>query len=73
LRNTAPKKFFAEITNDVGNHENDPFVVKKTNDAKEFIKKYGLPKHLTKEQLGLKGLPVTPHSLLSLATRNRVI
>jgi hypothetical protein len=46
------KKYFAIIDNSVGNHENDPFVVKKTNDAKEFIKKYGLPKHLTNEQLG---------------------
>ena len=50
--NIAQKKFFAEITNNVGNHENDPFVVKKTNEAKELIKKYGLPKHLTNEQLG---------------------
>ena len=46
-------KIFGIVDNSVGNYENDPFVIKKTNDAKEFIKKVGLPKNLTKEQLGL--------------------
>lgn len=51
-KNTQDKKYFAIIDNSVGNHENDPFIVKKVNDAKETIRKIGLPKNLTNEQLG---------------------
>ena len=53
-KNNSPKKIFGVIDNTVGNYENDPFVIKKTNDAKEFLKKVGLPKNLTKKQLGLE-------------------
>jgi len=39
-----PKKLFGVIDPKVGNYEKHPFFVKKANEAKEFLKKVGLPK-----------------------------
>jgi len=47
-----PKKIrdqlLGTISNDVGNFENDPYFVRKTEEVKEFIKKGWMPKELTK-------------------------
>jgi len=32
-----------KISNDVGNYETHPFFIKKVNQAKEFLQKFGLP------------------------------
>ncbi|WP_169304349.1 hypothetical protein [Pedobacter frigoris] len=34
------------IDNNIGNHSNDPFVVKKLESARKRIEKYGLPPQL---------------------------
>jgi hypothetical protein len=36
------------ISDKVGNYEKHPYFVKKANDAKELIKKYGLPNEVVK-------------------------
>ncbi|MEO5562684.1 MAG: hypothetical protein ABIR18_04595 [Chitinophagaceae bacterium] len=42
----------AIISDKVGNYENDPFFIKKAEDAKAFLKKAGFPKQLRKELKG---------------------
>lgn len=44
------KKLFGTFINKDVSWANDPVVVKKTEEAKEFIKKHGLPKELTKRK-----------------------
>lgn len=47
-KNTATKKTFAVVDNNVGNYEKHPFFVKKANAAKALLKSVGLPAQLTK-------------------------
>jgi hypothetical protein len=47
--NTSFKRLGAIVTNEVGNYEKHPFFVKKANEAREKIKKVGLPKTSTKK------------------------
>jgi hypothetical protein len=44
------KKLFGTLINKNDTWENDPIFVKKTDEAKEFIKKHGLPEELTKKK-----------------------
>lgn len=53
LKNSTRKKkikTFGIIDPGVGNYENHPFFVKKANEAREFIEKYGLPKEFKKKK-----------------------
>jgi hypothetical protein len=47
--NTTFKRLGGIVTNEVGNYEKHPFFVKKANEAKEKIKKVGLPKTTEKK------------------------
>ena len=47
-RKIKNKRPLGEIDPKVGNYEKHPFFVKKTNEAKAFLNKAGLPKQLTK-------------------------
>ena len=42
-------KYGGVIDSNVGNYEKHPFFVKKANEARELIKKVGLPKELIKD------------------------
>jgi len=38
---------YITVSDTVGNYENHPFFVKKAKEAKEFLKKAGIPKYIT--------------------------
>ncbi len=46
ISSVKKKKLHGVISKTVGNYENDPFVVKKTNEVRELIKEVGLPKKI---------------------------
>lgn len=48
--NSKKIKLHGIFDKSVGNHENDPYVVKKYNEAKAFLKMSGLPKNLAKSK-----------------------
>ena len=49
-RTSTKKKPRITLSESVGNYEKHPFFVKKANEMKEFLKKAGVPKFITKEQ-----------------------
>lgn len=49
-----PRQFFSIESGEERSYDDHPFFVKKKNDAMAFLKKHGLPRNLTKEQLGFE-------------------
>lgn len=49
-KNTVPKKSKARISHKVKDYGNDPFVLKKAKQSKEFLEKYGFPKELVNKK-----------------------
>lgn len=49
-RKQLQKKLIGTLTDKKGTWANDPVFLKKTEEAKEFIKKHGLPKELAKRK-----------------------
>jgi hypothetical protein len=47
--NTTFKRLGGIVTDEVGNYEKHPFFVKKANEAREKLKKVGLPKQNIKK------------------------
>jgi hypothetical protein len=49
-KNSTPKKIGNAIISDkVKDYGNDPFVIKKAKQSKEFLEKHGFPKELVKK------------------------
>lgn len=47
-KNKAPRTTRAIISNDVRDYGNDPFILKKARESKEFLEKHGFPEEVIK-------------------------